>query len=1104
MTTGIDIDLRRAASHLSMADHLTAPFAAGALGSVAPLDATGAVNVAWTTRQPLVLVAPSAPLDRNALVVEATVPAGGGGTTKVTLSFAPYTEADAFLPVFVPGVDANGRAAAFSLTLKAQEVAPNGTKTAVPAGDLRKRLSVQLVEGIFGRTLFLLGAEKARIRRMGREIAAMRVLGRARDDALDRLGRELAVPRFADRLDYDKVRNEVFSKRAREPDADYRRRLGLFRRLFLRSYGEIEGLLNGPGVEPDPNAGPIGELANKMPAATRASYQNRFRVIERNNDFAVAIHIVAAGKPDYRTNFFEFVRRVHLIWPRASADQIHRDRFLPKTRRENEEDLRLGMRSLFSYGDFETGVEPAVAPLLAAALIRAARCVKALGGPSPWPLFRAQRGDAGSRYELGLGVAAKRLLANELTSMGNAHAQLKNADANFGQIADLEVRALLKGMKPASSAADPDGKWLLEPCGMRTVHRVPRETAPWDITYLSHFPTHGLTITEKVPAAFLELGGWTQLAGGRFNGGSQTAVAAYERDRGAGRVWTVGSQTTLVGQTEQTTWGSAWTNVVGTRLATGQSDELLFYDQKTGGLAIYETTTAGRAATPVASVANIGKTWTNVVSIGGTGWIALYDRASGDLVLYQVDYLGANQATLTKKKETKGWRKGWSEVVALADASGYADLFFYDRMTGEGALYKPEKDGNLFLRKSFAELRTTWTHIVPGWFSGSSRGEGLLFYDQAAGEAEVYDHDLELVHRQSKLPKTWSKIVPGEYVSGELTELFVYERPTGRGEIWLVDQGGELSLYKSSNTFPKSKAYEIEARYHAPGDPGQNVVLAQGLAAALTRWTATGGAAWSVLTDAQAAQEWQNATALPANDPALGVFRQAGLPGIADPRPILTALAKTPPPVAPELLDTILLPQALSQSILAGNQQALTDLSGILGLLKDERLTSALPVVTTGNKVMLVVAVVPLPVAGTNLYEAPSTAFRWYVVPLEGQPGVIRASGARTEYAPAEEGLCALVAVAYARRGLTDPYEFRVELPDGALLSLDQYEWLMNLLDHAHPAGVRVNTYSIRRSHVDLKGDGNVYALDPTISRTYRAFQRPRHRGETSVTVGDE
>jgi hypothetical protein len=125
-------------------------------------------------------------------------------------------------------------------------------------------------------------------------------------------------------------------------------------------------------------------------------------------------------------------------------------------------------------------------------------------------------------------------------------------------------------------------------------------------------------------------------------------------------------------------------------------------------------------------------------------------------------------------------------------------------------------------------------------------------------------------------------------------------------------------------------------------------------------------------------------------------------------------------------------------------------------------------------------------------------------VPIEGAPGAVRASGAKTEYAPAEAGLSALVSVGYARRDGTEPYEFRVELPAGGLLTFEQYEWLMNLLGHAYPAGVRVNTWSIRQQHVDLKIDQTTAPLDPTISRTFRAFRRIRQRGLSSVTLEDE
>ncbi|NVB84562.1 MAG: hypothetical protein HOV81_39670 [Kofleriaceae bacterium] len=85
--------------------------------------------------------------------------------------------------------------------------------------------------------------------------------------------------------------------------------------------------------------------------------------------------------------------------------------------------------------------------------------------------------------------------------------------------------------------------------------------------------------------------------------------------------------------------------------------------------------------------------------------------------------------------------------------------------------------------------------------------------------------------------------------------------------------------------------------------------------------------------------------------------------------------------------------------------------------------------------------------------------------------------------------------VGYARRGLTDPYELRVEPPEGQELTPKQYERLMNLLDHVHGIGVEMNTYAIRTAHVDLDADGNADALPPSVARTFRAYRRRHRRG---------
>jgi hypothetical protein len=88
-----------------------------------------------------------------------------------------------------------------------------------------------------------------------------------------------------------------------------------------------------------------------------------------------------------------------------------------------------------------------------------------------------------------------------------------------------------------------------------------------------------------------------------------------------------------------------------------------------------------------------------------------------------------------------------------------------------------------------------------------------------------------------------------------------------------------------------------------------------------------------------------------------------------------------------------------------------------------------------------------------------------------------------------------VVALSYVRTGLTDPYEFRVELPDGATLTLAQYERLMNALARVCPVGVEINTYAIRRDHVDLDGDGTAEPLRPAVARTFRTFRQRRQRG---------
>jgi hypothetical protein len=1070
VTAALDPDLFGSASHRNMATHLTAPFATGAVESPVPIAATGAAAVDFVSREPLLLCALRADLAEAALAVEATLPDG----TTTALEFAPWTERGAALPLYRPPTESGGFSDPFDLKLgKLREIAPNRAATALPNAEIAERLELELVEGILGRLIYATSAEKQRLRRLGRELSAMRRLRSARDDALDRLGAELGVPRLADDLAFRG--GHVVTDVRREPDEEYRRRLAIYRPWLLRTRANVLGLLKG--------------------------IDDRLSVAERDNPFALAVHVVGAEEPATRDNFLEFVRRVHLIWPHPTADPVHAARFEPEERRQQVEAMRANLRDGFSI--VTSGPSSAFAPMLASSLARVSRCRKHLRATTKWPVNRAQDGAAGSRYELGLGADLQPLPAAELDRLAQEHAGGRPA-------ADPEVQALLDAMTPRSAADDPAGRWLLEPCGLRTVHRVDANNI-----YVSHLPAFGLAITGP---AQVKPTGWTQIVPGSFAAGSPfTGLLFYERATGTGAFHATDGRGGITPLTEHTNWRTTWTRIVpgefgGQRGAT----DLLLYERPTGTAEIWTTDGAGGIAL-VRQHTDWRRTWTQIV----TGRFAarpatspivleppgaprrsdvlLYDRAAGEIELHAVDPLGAT-VLLGRHGDA---RRTWSHIVPgdFVTDSGFTDLAFYDRAAGLLELWTTDGAGGLSLLRRHAHFGRGWTHVVAGRFGGR-RGSDLMFYDRASGRAGFYrveDDGGVTPQREHGLGRAWSQVVAGNFGGDASADLLLYSRSAGTAELHLGDGAWGLVPLRRHAGWRRSSATPFEARYHAPGDPGTNVVLATGLGAADAEWRGQphNGPAWTVLNRAQTVEAWRTAAPRPGNDPALGVLRAAGLPALADPRTLVEQLERLPE----ELVVAIRLAPAQAQTILAGDAAASRKLHDLVGVLRAHHVASVLPLLASQDNVVLLLGAIGLPEAGTNLQDRRSTGFRWYALPLDGGAAEVTSTGSRALFAPSEAGVYVLAVVGYARTGDTDPYEFRVELPEGALLDLRSYELLMNMLDHVHPAGVEVNTYSIRKEHVDLDGDGAADPLSPAVARTYRAFRRRRHRGEVGVTL---
>jgi hypothetical protein len=760
----LDPDPPRSASVPHMAAQLIAPLAAGARESSVPVDGTGVANVGWETRDAVLLVRLARSLDQTKWRVTAQLP-GAAGLEPVA-EFAPWSEEGATVAVYRPLPPAGGSVIApFTVTFGLTEVDRAGVETAVPANEIATRLKVIVLEGILGGMLHLLGAEKARIRRVGRELAAMRGLEAARDHALDSHGADLGVPRFGDRLIYDAATGSLALDQARESDRWYRQRLRIYRPFMQPSRRTLLKRLNGPGAPSDPNHG--------LPAGTGVTA--RFLPQETPNDIAVAISLVSNVGDQVRVQFLEYLRAVYMV---EAGSPVPAERFIPTDLRTAENDLRTRLAQQYTWP-----AKPAVAPALAAALDRVARCRAALGETAKWVVSRAQDPAGGSRYELGLGVDLTPPSAAELDRLAQ---QL--AGAGPAGSTDQEIRALLAGLSPQPASNDPQGRWLLAGCGMRTVHLL----GGGDL-YLSHLPTSGMVITRISP--------------------------------------------------------------------------------------------------------------------------------------------------------------------------------------------------------------------------------------------------------------------------------------------------------------PIAPAPEFEVRYHAPGDPGSNAVLLEGLASAAEIWATQGHTPWITVAPANVAARWNETVAVADNSPTEQALRSAGLPVVEQPNAVVPLLALLPA----DLIQTIELPAPLAQGFIANSTNAVNEVVLLLQTLREAGLSSALALVTGAGAVLLVVGVIGLPLAGINLGPRRATGFRWYAVRLQPPAGgapTLTPVGSRAKLAPGPAGLFALVVLGYARRGGTDPYECRIELPPGALLNLRQYEYLMNLLDHLHPAGVEINTYPIRTSHVDLDGDGAADPLPPRLANHYRMFRRPRASSE--------
>jgi hypothetical protein len=167
-----------------------------------------------------------------------------------------------------------------------------------------------------------------------------------------------------------------------------------------------------------------------------------------------------------------------------------------------------------------------------------------------------------------------------------------------------------------------------------------------------------------------------------------------------------------------------------------------------------------------------------------------------------------------------------------------------------------------------------------------------------------------------------------------------------------------------------------------------------------------------------------------------------------------------------------------------------TLLSPLFTTAADAGASSVVALVTGAGTLALLFGVTGLPLAGSNLAGEHTLIHRWQVRGLGNQHATLSSRrGAVVTIPLFNDGISVVSCVLGQRAGANNPYQWRPTLPGGALLTLRQYEHLLNIVDLVTPVGVRADTFAIRRGHVDVDGSGLPTGLNIAAARAYRHYR---------------
>jgi hypothetical protein len=176
-------------------------------------------------------------------------------------------------------------------------------------------------------------------------------------------------------------------------------------------------------------------------------------------------------------------------------------------------------------------------------------------------------------------------------------------------------------------------------------------------------------------------------------------------------------------------------------------------------------------------------------------------------------------------------------------ATGEPRIMFYDRAAGQADVYGFDAAGKINFGTPSTGWKTSWDLMATGNFIGNGKNQ-ILLYDRNAGQADLVGFDgsgkENLDYTNSGWRTSWNSIVAGNFVGNARTQILLYDANAGQGALVGFDNTGKKNLDTTASGWRNSWSTIVVGNFLGNGKSQALLYDRNGGAGALIGFDAAG------------------------------------------------------------------------------------------------------------------------------------------------------------------------------------------------------------------------------------------------------------------------